>query len=84
VEGYRPRKGIGADVPEPRPRPGIGGILPPPWAPVRTGPDCSVFPKGHGASRMPTWLEFDKKVYSLYECAQNSEILFTIYLKKKN
>lgn len=62
VEGYRPRKGIGADTPDPRPRPGIGGILPPPWAPVRTGPDHSVFPCGHGITRMPTWLEFDKKV----------------------
>ncbi len=62
VEGYRPRAGIGADTPEPRPRPGIGGILPPPWAPVRTGPDHSVFPRQHGVSCMPTWLEFDKKV----------------------
>jgi len=44
-----------------RPKPGIGGILPPPWAPVKCGPDYSVFPGGHG-SKAPTWLAFDKQV----------------------
>jgi hypothetical protein len=45
----------------PRPTPGIGGITPPPWAPVRTGPDHSVYPKGHG-SKVPSWMAFDKQV----------------------
>ncbi|ODM96665.1 EF-hand domain-containing family member C2 [Orchesella cincta] len=56
-------KGINVlnDRDDPRPKPGIGGRDPPPWAPCRTGPDHSVYPRGHG-SNVPSWIAFNKQV----------------------